>query len=53
MAALQVNHVHLTQERKISDELLSVSQELSSCRVYSLAVVKIATIRGGKKRKNS
>lgn len=35
----------------ISKELLSVSQELNSCLVYYLAVVKIATVGGGKKRK--
>lgn len=37
----------------ISKELLSVSQELNSCLVYYLAVVKIAAVGGGggKKRK--
>lgn len=35
----------------ISKELLSVSQELNSCLVYYLAVVKIAAVGGGGGRK--
>lgn len=32
----------------VSNELFSVSEELSSCRVYYLAVVKIAAVGGRK-----
>lgn len=37
----------------ISKELLSVSQELNSCLVYYLAVVKIAAVGGGGEEKKN